>query len=137
LKWLEIDWDGDVTYQFGRAARHREVAEGLLAAGKAYYCYATPEELTAMRDKARAEGRTRLYDGLWRDRDPADAPAGIKPTIRLKAPQTGETVVDDEVRAAWSGRTRTSTISCCCAATASRPTCSRSWSTITTWASPT
>ncbi len=103
LKWLEIDWDGDVTYQFGRAARHREVAEGLLAAGKAYYCYATPEELTAMRDKARAEGRTRLYDGLWRDRDPADAPAGFKPTIRLKAPQTGETVVEDQVqgRVVW------------------------------------
>ncbi len=58
LKWLELDWDGDVIYQFSRAARHREVAEHLLAAGKAYHCYATPEELTAMREKARAEGRT-------------------------------------------------------------------------------
>ena len=71
LKWLELDWDGDVVYQFSRAARHREVAEQLLASGKAYRCYATAEELTAMREKARAEGRTRLYDGLWRDRDPA------------------------------------------------------------------
>ena len=79
LKWLELDWDGDVIYQFSRAARHREVAEQLLAGGKAYRCYATAEELTAMREKARAEGRTRLYDGLWRDRDPAEAPAGIKP----------------------------------------------------------
>ena len=43
----------------------------MLAAGKAYRCYATPEELTEMREKARAEGRTRLYDGRWRDRDPA------------------------------------------------------------------
>ena len=62
-----------------------------------------PEELTAMREKARAEGRTRLYDGLWRDRDPAEAPAGIKPTIRLKAPQTGETVIEDQVqgRVVW------------------------------------
>ena len=103
LKWLELDWDGDVIYQFSRAARHREVAEQLLAEGKAYRCYATPEELTAMREKARAEGRTRLYDGLWRDRDPSEAPAGIKPTIRLKAPQTGETVIEDQVqgRVVW------------------------------------
>ncbi|SHN85991.1 glutamate--tRNA ligase [Bradyrhizobium erythrophlei] len=103
LKWLELDWDGEVIYQFSRAARHREVAESLLAAGKAYHCYATPEELTAMREKARAEGRTRLYDGLWRDRDPSEAPAGMKPTIRLRAPQTGETVIEDQVqgRVVW------------------------------------
>jgi glutamyl-tRNA synthetase len=103
LKWLELDWDGDVIYQFSRAARHREVAEQLLAAGKAYRCYATPEELTAMREKARAEGRTRLYDGMWRDRDPAGAPSNVKPTIRLRAPQTGETVIEDQVqgRVVW------------------------------------
>jgi glutamyl-tRNA synthetase len=103
LRWLELDWDGDVIYQFNRAARHREVAEQLLASGKAYRCYATPEQLTAMREKARAEGRTRLYDGMWRDRDPAEAPAGMKPTIRLKAPQTGETVIEDQVqgRVVW------------------------------------
>ena len=103
LKWLELDWDGDVIYQFSRAARHREVAEQLLAEGKAYHCYATSDELTAMREKARAEGRTRLYDGMWRDRDPATAPAGVKPTIRLKAPQTGETVIEDQVqgRVVW------------------------------------
>ena len=79
LKWLGLDWDGEVIYQFARAARHREVAEQLLASGQAYRCYATPEELAAMREKARAEGRTRLYDGRWRDRDPSQAPAGIKP----------------------------------------------------------
>src|SRR5215216_2598048 len=103
LKWLELDWDGDVIYQFSRAARHREAAEQLLASGKAYRCYATAEELTAMREKARAEGRTRLYDGLWRERDPGQAPAGMKPTIRLKAPQTGETVIEDQVqgRVVW------------------------------------
>ena len=56
-----------------------------------------------MREKARAEGRTRLYDGMWRDRDPAGAPSGIKPTIRLRAPQTGETVIEDQVqgRVVW------------------------------------
>src|SRR6476620_6038002 len=103
LKWLQLDWDGDVVYQFTRAARHREVAEQLLASGKAYRCYATAEDLTAMREKARAEGRTRLYDGLWRDRDPALAPAGMKPTVRLKAQQTGETVIEDQVqgRVVW------------------------------------
>ncbi|WP_159012565.1 glutamate--tRNA ligase [Bradyrhizobium sp. S69] len=103
LKWLELDWDGEVIYQFDRAARHREVAEALLASGKAYRCYASPEELTAMREKARAEGRTRLYDGLWRDRDPSQAPDGIKPTIRLKAPLSGETVIEDQVqgRVVW------------------------------------
>jgi glutamyl-tRNA synthetase len=103
LKWLELDWDGDVIYQFSRATRHREVAESLLAAGKAYHCYATAEELDAMRKTARAEGRTRLYNGLWRDRDPSNAPSGMKPTIRLKAPQTGETVIEDQVqgRVVW------------------------------------
>src|SRR5438105_6355627 len=81
LKWLELDWDGDVIYQYGRAQRHRDVAQSLLSSGKAYRCFATPEELAAMREKARAEGRTRLYDGMWLDRDPSEAPPGIKPTI--------------------------------------------------------
>src|SRR3954469_8965850 len=103
LQWLGIEWDGDTVYQFARAARHREVAEQLLAEGKAYRCYASPEELTQMREAARAEGRSKLYDGRWRDRDPSEAPTGVKPVIRLKAPQTGETVVDDQVqgRVTW------------------------------------
>jgi glutamyl-tRNA synthetase len=103
LKWLGITWDGDTVYQFARAARHREVAEMLLATGHAYPCYASPEELTQMREAARREGRAKLYDGRWRDRDPADAPPGVKPTIRLKAPLTGETVIEDQVqgRVVW------------------------------------
>ena len=103
LNWLGLDWDGDVVYQFSRAARHREVAEQLLAEGKAYRCYATQEEMAAMREKARAEGCTRLYNGLWRDRDPSEAPAGVAPVIRLKAPLTGETVIEDQVqgRVVW------------------------------------
>src|SRR6478672_7606911 len=56
LRWLGIDWDGDVVYQFARAARHKEVAESLLASGRAYYCYASQEELEAMRAEARREG---------------------------------------------------------------------------------
>ena len=98
MKWLGVDWDGDAIFQFSRSARHREVVEQLLAMGKAYRCYASPEELTEMREAARREGRSKLYDGRWRDRDASDAPAGVKPVIRLKAPQTGETVVDDQVQ---------------------------------------
>ncbi|MFZ0844884.1 MAG: glutamate--tRNA ligase [Pseudolabrys sp.] len=103
LNWLGLTWDGEIVFQFQRAARHRQIAEQLLAAGKAYRCYASPEELTTMREAARKEGRAKLYDGRWRDRDPSEAPPGVKPVIRLKAPQTGETVVEDQVqgRVTW------------------------------------
>src|SRR5437868_5300216 len=103
LTWLGIDWDGEAVYQFARSQRHREVVEELLAAGRAYRCYASPEELAQMREAARREGRTRLYDGRWRDRDPSEAPPGVKPAIRLKAPLTGETIIEDQVqgRVVW------------------------------------
>jgi len=103
LKWLGLDWDGEPTFQFSRAARHREVAEQLLSLGKAYHCYASQEELAEMREKARAEGRSKLYDGRWRDRDPSEARPNVKPVIRLKAPLTGETVIEDQVqgRVVW------------------------------------
>ncbi|HWT64246.1 MAG TPA: glutamate--tRNA ligase [Ochrobactrum sp.] len=98
LTWLGLDWDGDAISQFERAPRHREVAEELVAKGKAYYCYATPAELEDMREKARAEGRPPRYDGRWRDRDPSEAPEGVKPVIRIKAPNEGETLVRDAVQ---------------------------------------
>ena len=98
LKWLELGWDGDVVYQFQRMQRHAEVARQLLAEGKAYHCYATPQELEEMRTKAKAEGRSMRYDGRWRDRDPKEAPPGIKPVIRLKARQTGQTIIKDKVQ---------------------------------------
>ena len=97
LKWLGVQWDGEPLYQFARAARHREVAEQLLAAGKAYRCYASPVELEEMREAARREGRAKLYDGRWRDRDPSEAPPGVKPVLRLKVPLEGETVINDHV----------------------------------------
>ena len=101
LTWLGLTWDGEIVFQFSRAARHRQVVEQLLSTGHAYRCYCSPDELTAMREKARAEGRTRLYDGRCRDR--TDPPAGVNPVIRLKAPLTGETVVEDQVqgRVTW------------------------------------
>jgi glutamyl-tRNA synthetase len=104
LNWLEIGWDGEVVHQFARAARHREVAEALLAVGRAYRCYATAEELAAMRERAQREGKSFRYDGRWRDRDPAEAPPGVAPAIRLKARQDGDTVVEDLVqgKVTWS-----------------------------------
>src|SRR6202045_582245 len=104
VSWLGLEWDGDVIYQFQRAARHREAAEKLIASGNAYYCYATPQELDEMREKARAEGRPPRYDGRWRDRPASEAPSGAKPVVRLKAAREGETVLDDKVqgRVAWA-----------------------------------
>jgi glutamyl-tRNA synthetase len=106
LTWLGIEWDGEAVYQSTRVARHREVAEQLLAAGKAYPCYCTPQELDDMRAAARQEGRSVRYDGRCRDRDPATVPAGMKPAIRLKAPTEGETVIEDQVqgRVVWQNR---------------------------------
>jgi glutamyl-tRNA synthetase len=98
LKWLELDWDGEPLFQFARVDRHREVALGLLAAGGAYNCYLTAEELTAMREKAKAEGRPQVIESPWRDRDPKEAPAGVKPSVRLRTRRDGETVVDDKVQ---------------------------------------
>jgi glutamyl-tRNA synthetase len=97
LRWLGLDWDGEAVSQYARAERHREVAEILLAKGLAYRCYCTPEELQRMREKAEAEKRPIRYDGTWRDRDPAPAPAGVKPAIRFRSPQDGETVIEDHV----------------------------------------
>jgi glutamyl-tRNA synthetase len=98
LQWLGLNWDGQTVYQFARAGRHREIAERLLSEGKAYRCYATAQELDEMRARQRAEGKPMRYDGRWRDRDPSQAPAGAPFVIRLKAPQTGDTIVHDVVQ---------------------------------------
>jgi len=98
LQWLGLEWDEEVVYQFSRAQRHAELARGLLVSGRAYHCYASQAELEEMRATARAEGRPMRYDGRWRDRDPAEAPAGVPPVVRLKAPQQGETLIEDSVQ---------------------------------------
>ena len=98
LDWLGLSPDEEPSYQFSQRERHVEVVTELLARGQAYRCYCTPEELAEMREKARAEKRSARYDGTWRDRDPADAPAGIDPVIRFRAPQDGETVLADAVQ---------------------------------------
>lgn len=97
MSWLGLDADQPPIYQFARRERHAEVAHQMLAAGKAYYCYCTQEELEAMRETARTEGRAPIYNGMWRDRDPSEAPKGVPPVVRIKASQTGDTIVDDKV----------------------------------------
>jgi glutamyl-tRNA synthetase len=100
LAWLDIAPDEPPVFQSTRAARHAEVAHAMLEAGHAYRCYCTPAELREMRERAIAEGRPPRYDGRWRGRDPAEAPAGAAPSIRLKAPRDGVTEVDDLVQGA-------------------------------------
>lgn len=98
LKWLGITWDEEPVFQFSRINHHVELAKQLVEQGKAYYCYCSPEELEAMRKEALDKGLSPKYNGLWRDRDPKTAPEGVKPVIRLKTPQTGETVLNDIVQ---------------------------------------
>ena len=98
LKWLGLDWDGDTVFQSTRAEQHRAAAERLLTEGKAYRCYCSPEELAAMRAEQKAKGLPTRYDGRWRNRDPSDAPPGVKPVIRLKTAQDGNTVMQDLVQ---------------------------------------
>lgn len=98
LAWLGLDSDEPPVFQFARAPRHQAVAQELLEKGLAYRCYETPEEAEARRTRQQAAKQPVRYEGTWRDRDPSEAPAGVAPVIRLKAPQTGQTVIDDLVQ---------------------------------------
>jgi len=98
LEWLGLSGDEPAVFQFERAARHAEVANQMLAAGHAYRCYATAEELAELREQQRAAKQPMRYDGRWRDRDPSEAPEGAPFVIRLKAPREGETVIEDAVQ---------------------------------------
>jgi glutamyl-tRNA synthetase len=97
MQWLGLDHDGDVISQFEGAARHAEVANQLLAEGKAYKCFATQDEIAAFRDSAKAEGKSTLYRSPWREADAADHPDAPY-VVRIKAPQSGVTVIKDEVQ---------------------------------------
>ncbi len=98
LAWLGLEWDGEAVSQFSRADRHREVVQDLLAKGAAYKCYLTPEELDAMREEAQAAKQRLRIRSPWRDRDPGEAPGDSPAAIRLKAPQDGETIINDIVQ---------------------------------------
>ncbi|SFN43389.1 glutamyl-tRNA synthetase [Nitrosospira briensis] len=97
MAWLGLDYDEGPFYQMQRLARYHEVAEQLLRSDKAYYCYASKEELDAMREQQRAAGLKPRYDGRWRD-SRQTPPAGVKPVVRLKSPQEGEVTFSDLVK---------------------------------------
>ncbi len=98
MKWLGLNWDGEAVSQYANANRHREVAQELLNRGNAYYCYCTTDELDEMRKTAEIEKRPIRYDGRWRERDQSSAPLGVKPVIRFKSPQEGQTEIDDQAQ---------------------------------------
>jgi len=98
LDWLGLDYDEAPTFQSDRAERHAEVAHQLLEAGHAYKCFATPEELEAMRAEQRANKQPMRYDGRWRDRDASEAPEGAPFAVRLKTPLEGTTTIHDQVQ---------------------------------------
>lgn len=97
MRWLGLDWDGDVVFQFARAGRHAEVAHQMLASGQAYRCYLTSEELAEMRARAQAEKRPFRVASPWRDADPATAP-DLPSVVRLKAEHEGATTISDQVQ---------------------------------------
>jgi len=97
MEWLGLDWDGEAISQFERAPRHAEVAHEMLARGKAYKCFATPEEINAFREAEKAAGRYPVFLSPWRDADPATHPDAPY-VIRMKAPRDGETVIQDAVQ---------------------------------------
>ena len=95
MKWLGLDWDGHEYYQSQFWARHAEIAHKMLDRGHAYRCWMTQEELAAQREAAQKERRPFRINSPWRDRtDEGEGPF----VIRLKAPQEGETVIDDRVQ---------------------------------------
>ncbi|MEE9389387.1 MAG: glutamate--tRNA ligase [Paracoccaceae bacterium] len=105
MNWLGLDWDGNVTSQYDAAPRHVEVAHAMLAKGHAYKCFATQDDIQAFRDAAKADGRSTLFRSPWRNADAADHPDAPF-VIRVKAPDTGETVIDDQVqgRVVWQNK---------------------------------
>ena len=98
LEWLGLYWDEEPISQASRRHRHVALVKKLIEESKAYYCYCSPEELVEMRNLAKAEGKSKFYDGRWRDRDPENSPSGVKPVIRLKSPLDGETTVSDLIQ---------------------------------------
>lgn len=98
MSWLGLHHDQEVVFQYSRKDRHIEIAQQLLKSGHAYHCYSSKEELTAMRESAKKNGRPYGYDGTWRDRPAADAPKDVAPVVRFRAPKEGKTVIKDLVQ---------------------------------------
>ncbi len=101
MKWLGLEADEGPFYQSQRIDRHQEVIQQMLKDGTAYYCYSTPEEVEAMRERARAQGLKPRYDGTWRP-EPGKTlppiPQDRSPVVRFKSPQSGATTWNDLVK---------------------------------------
>lgn len=102
MSWLGLHPDEGPFYQMQRMDRYREVIAQMVAAGSAYYCYASPEELERMREGQRARGAKPRYDGRWRpenvQRKQLQPPAGVKPVVRFRNPDTGVVAWEDGVK---------------------------------------
>ena len=96
MRWLGLDWDGDVVFQFARAARHAEVAGQMIAGGLFYFKQKTADEIAAQRAEAEAAKRPPRIRSPWRDRD--DGPTDQSFVVRLRAPREGATTIDDQVQ---------------------------------------
>jgi len=106
MKWLGLDWDRDAVSQFEGAAHHAEIAQEMVKRGSAYHCFATPEEITAFRDAAKAAGTSTRFMSPWRDVAPEDHP-DLPSVIRLKAPLESSTTIEDAVQGevTWKNET--------------------------------
>ena len=101
MRWLGLDYNEGPIYQMQRLDRYKEVLDQLIAQGKAYYCYSTPEELDAVREAKKARGEKALYDGRWRPvpgKTLPPVPAGVQPVVRFCNPPDGDVSWDDLVK---------------------------------------
>ncbi len=100
LKWLNINYDGDIIFQSNNIRRHQEIAEKLVEIGRAYYCLTPLVEVQAKREEAQQKKQSYIFKSEWRDRKltKRDIPAGANAVIRLRAPQDGTTTIDDLVQ---------------------------------------
>ena len=95
MRWLGLDWDGELLYQSQRTEAYNKAVDALLESGHAYWCSCTPEEVDAMREEAKAKGEKPKYNGCCRERGLGDGPGRV---VRLKAPLSGEVVLDDMIK---------------------------------------
>ncbi|MAR79332.1 MAG: glutamate--tRNA ligase [Rhodospirillaceae bacterium] len=98
LEWLGLSWEEKIIFQSKNISRYREVVDILIERNKAYFCYASENELSEMKKFARENGLKKTYNGLWRDKEPTDNEKNIKPVVRFKSPQVGETIITDLVQ---------------------------------------
>ena len=98
LEWLGLQWDEEPVFQSKQSKRHQEIAHRLVEEGKAYYCYATPEQLQQMRDENANKHNNVRSSSYWRDKTSEDFPQDIAPAIRIKIPLEGDTLIKDKVQ---------------------------------------